>query len=77
MVRFGMTPAQAIEAATVNAANLLGVAGDVGTIEPGKRADLIAVDRDPLEDVTVLKRVSWVMKDGVERLRGQLEPDAA
>ena len=77
MVRFGMTPAQAIEAATVNAAELLGVAGDVGTIEAGKRADLIAVDGDPLEDVTVLKSVSWVMKDGVERLKGQLEADGA
>jgi imidazolonepropionase-like amidohydrolase len=77
MVRFGMTPAQAIEAATVNAADLLGVAGDVGTIEPGKRADLIAVDGDPLEDVTVLKSVSWVMKDGVERLKGRLEADGA
>jgi imidazolonepropionase-like amidohydrolase len=64
MVRHGMTPAQALEAATVNAADLLGLSAEVGTLEPGKRADLIAVDGDPLRDVTVLKRVPFVMKDG-------------
>ena len=61
-----LTPAAALQAATVNAADLLGLQADVGTIEPGKRADLIAVDGDPLSDVTVLKRVPFVMKDGVE-----------
>jgi len=66
MVKYGMTPAAALQAATVNAADLLGLQADVGTIEPGKRADLIAVDGDPLTDVTVLKRVPFVMKDGVE-----------
>ncbi|HET7203709.1 MAG TPA: amidohydrolase family protein [Steroidobacteraceae bacterium] len=65
MVRHGMGPAAAIQAATVNAAGLLGLA-DVGSLEPGKRADLIAVDGDPLVDVTVLKRVPFVMKDGRE-----------
>jgi imidazolonepropionase-like amidohydrolase len=65
MVKYGMTPAQALAAATVNAADLLGLAAEVGTLEPGKRADLIAVDGDPLGDVTVLKRVPFVMKDGV------------
>jgi imidazolonepropionase-like amidohydrolase len=65
MVKNGMTPAQALEAATVNAADLLGLSAEVGTLEPGKRADLIAVDGDPLADVTVLKRVPFVMKDGV------------
>jgi imidazolonepropionase-like amidohydrolase len=65
MVKYGMTPAQALAAATVNAADLLGVSAEVGTLEPGKRADLIAVDGDPLGDVTVLKRVPFVMKDGV------------
>jgi imidazolonepropionase-like amidohydrolase len=64
MVKHGMTPTQALEAATVNAADLLGLSDDVGTLEPGKRADLIAVDGDPLADVTVLKRVPFVMKDG-------------
>ena len=66
MVKHGMTPAAAIEAATVNAAGLLGVGADVGSLEPGKRADLIAVDGNPLDDVTVLKRVPFVMKDGRE-----------
>ncbi|MDH5175163.1 MAG: amidohydrolase family protein [Gammaproteobacteria bacterium] len=66
MVKHGMTPATALQAATVNAADLLGLQADVGSLEPGKRADLIAVDGDPLADVTVLKRVAFVMKDGVE-----------
>ncbi len=64
MVKHGMTPAAAIQAATVNAAELLGVAAEVGTLEPGKAADLIAVAADPLADVTVLKRVGFVMKEG-------------
>ena len=64
MVAHGMTPASAIQAATVNAADLLGLADQVGSLEPGKRADLIAVAGDPLSDVTVLKQVQFVMKDG-------------
>lgn len=64
MVQHGMTPATAIQAATVNAADLLGLRAEIGTLEPGKRADLIAVAGDPLRDVTVLKRVGFVMKDG-------------
>jgi len=64
MVKYGMTPAAAITAATVNAADLLGVSGETGTIEPGKSADVIAVTGDPLTDVTVLKRVAFVMARG-------------
>jgi imidazolonepropionase-like amidohydrolase len=64
MVRHGMTPASAIHAATLNAAELLGLASEVGSIEPGKSADLIAVEGDPLADVTVLKRVGFVMARG-------------
>jgi imidazolonepropionase-like amidohydrolase len=64
LVKHGMSPAEAIRAATVNAADLLGLADEVGAIEAGKRADLIAVSGDPLTDVTVLKRVNFVMKDG-------------
>jgi imidazolonepropionase-like amidohydrolase len=64
MVKHGMPPAEAIKAATVNAAELLGISADAGSIVPGKRADLIAVAGDPLADVTVLKQVSFVMKDG-------------
>jgi imidazolonepropionase-like amidohydrolase len=64
LVKHGMSPAAAIQAATVNAADLLGLAAEIGSLEPGKRADLIAVSGDPLADVTVLKRVSFVMKDG-------------
>lgn len=64
MVRWGLTPMQAIQAATVSAADLLGWADRVGAIEPGKYADLIAVSGDPLQDVTVLERVGFVMKGG-------------
>ena len=64
MVRFGMTPMQAIQAATANAAELLGWKDRVGTIEPGKYADLIAVAGDPLADIRALERVGFVMKGG-------------
>ncbi len=64
MVKFGMTAQQAIVAATLNAADLLGVADEVGSLAPGKQADLIAVRGNPLVDVTVLKGVRFVMKGG-------------
>ncbi|SNT13531.1 Pro-Hyp dipeptidase. Metallo peptidase. MEROPS family M38 [Sphingomonas laterariae] len=64
MVKHGMTPMTAIVAATTNAADLLGLKDQIGSIEPGKAADLIAVAGDPLADVTVLKRVGFVMKSG-------------
>jgi len=64
MVKLGLTPLQAIQAATVNAADLLGWAGKVGTLEPGAWADIVAVDGDPLKDVTMLERVRFVMKGG-------------
>ena len=65
MVKYGMTPAQAIRAATSNAADLIGRAKDVGTVEAGKYADLIAVTADPLADVRALENVGFVMKGGV------------
>jgi imidazolonepropionase-like amidohydrolase len=64
MVKYGMPPGEAIKAATVNAADLLGLGQEIGTIEAGKSADIIAVDGDPLSDVTVLKKVGFVMARG-------------
>ena len=63
-VKLGMTPLQAIQTATVNDADLLGWSDKVGTIEAGKFADVIAVDSDPLADVTTLQHVKFVMKGG-------------
>ncbi len=63
-VRLGMTPLQAIQTATVNDADLLGWSDRIGTLEPGKYADIIAVDGDPLKDVTLLQSVKFVMKGG-------------
>jgi imidazolonepropionase-like amidohydrolase len=70
MVQMGMSPLVAIQAATVNAADLLGWSDRVGTLEPGKFADLIAVDGDPLSDVRVLQNVRFVMKGG-DVIKGQ------
>jgi len=64
MVKYGMTPMQAIQAATSNAADLLGHANEVGSIKAGKYADLIAVNGDPLKDISLLERVEFVMKEG-------------
>jgi imidazolonepropionase-like amidohydrolase len=65
LVKAGMTPLEAIQAATVNAADHLQLSAVAGALTPGHAADLIAVDGDPLKDVTVLTKVRFVMKDGV------------
>lgn len=63
-VKFGQTPMQAIQSATSGAADLLGKPGEIGSISPGKKADLIAVKGDPLADIALLEKVQFVMKDG-------------
>jgi imidazolonepropionase-like amidohydrolase len=65
MVRYGMTPIQAIQSATVNAADLIGHSELFGSISAGKSADIIAVRGDPLADVSVLETVDFVMKKGL------------
>jgi imidazolonepropionase-like amidohydrolase len=64
MVNMGLTPLQAIQSATVNAADLLGWTGKVGTLEPGAWGDIVALAGDPLKDVSVLEKVKFVMKSG-------------
>ena len=65
MVKFGMTPAQALRSATAMAAELLGMKDSLGTIEGGKLADIVAVPGDPLADVSLMEKVDFVMKGGV------------
>ncbi len=64
MVEYGMKPIEAIQAATVNAADLVGWAGQAGVVAAGSYADLIAVNGDPLQDVKALEHVRFVMKGG-------------
>lgn len=64
MVRYGMTPMQAIQSATIRAAELLGKDSELGSIAPGRFADLVAVDGDPLGDIRILENVAHVMKGG-------------
>jgi imidazolonepropionase-like amidohydrolase len=65
MVKYGLTPMQAIQAATINAADLLGEKERLGSVTAGKFADIIAVEGNPLQDVTLLENIKFVMKDGV------------
>jgi imidazolonepropionase-like amidohydrolase len=64
MVKYGMTPMQAIQAATSNAADLLGHSKELGSIKAGKYADMIAVSGDPVKDISLLENVAFVMKGG-------------
>jgi imidazolonepropionase-like amidohydrolase len=65
MTRFGLSPMGAIQAATVNAADLIGIKEKTGSIKAGKKADIIAVLANPIDDITSLEQVSFVMKNGV------------
>ena len=64
MVKYGMTPVQSLQAATVGAADLLGQTANVGSIKAGKYADIIAVSGDPIADITIMEHVKFVMKGG-------------
>jgi len=71
MVQYGMTPIQAIQAATINAATALHHQNELGSIAPGRYGDIIAVRGDPLTDVSTLEHVDFVMKEGEVVKRGQ------
>jgi imidazolonepropionase-like amidohydrolase len=64
MIKYGMTPIQAVRSATTTAAEMLGMQNDVGSIAAGKYADLVAVKGDPLADITLLQKIDFVMKGG-------------
>jgi imidazolonepropionase-like amidohydrolase len=65
MVEHGFTPTQALVAATSSAADLMGLADELGRLEPGKRADIVVVDGDALEFSTLKERIEQVWKDGL------------
>ena len=76
LVRGGMTPLQALQAATMNGAALLNWSDSIGTIEPGKFADIIAIDGDPIQNINAIEKVVFVMKDGVT-FKNDLAPKPA
>jgi imidazolonepropionase-like amidohydrolase len=76
LVRGGMTPLQALQAATMNGAALLNWSDRIGTIEPGKFADIIAIDGDPIQNINTIEKVVFVMKDGVT-FKNDLAPKTA
>jgi imidazolonepropionase-like amidohydrolase len=63
-VEAGLTPLEALRAATAVSADVMGLAGDAGTIEPGKRADLVVLDADPLADIHNIRTGRWVVAAG-------------
>jgi imidazolonepropionase-like amidohydrolase len=65
MVKYGLTPMQAIQTATINAADLLGWKGKIGSLTKGKLADIIAVEGNPLDNISILEQVQFVMKGGL------------
>ena len=65
MVKYGMTPLAALQAGTINGAELLGWQGEIGAVKAGYLADIVAVEGNPLEDIGALQKVTFVMKSGV------------
>jgi imidazolonepropionase-like amidohydrolase len=76
LVRGGMTTLQALQSATMNGAALLNWSDRIGTIEPGKFADIIAIDGDPIQNINAIEKVVFVMKDGVT-FKNDLAPKPA
>jgi len=74
LVRGGMTPLQVLQAATMNGAELIGMSKDIGSVEPGKYADIIAVQGDPLKNINAMEQVGFVMKGGAV-IKGSPRPN--
>lgn len=73
MVKYGMTEMDAIRSATVMTAELFGISDEAGTLEPGKLADLIAVNGNPLSEISTLRNIDFVMKSGqVAKRNGEM-----
>ena len=64
LARIGLSPMQAIEVATVNSAEAIGLRSEIGSLEAGKRADIIATERSPLEEIGQLLKIAFIMRDG-------------
>jgi imidazolonepropionase-like amidohydrolase len=77
MVDLGLTPTQALQSGTVNAAELMGWSDRIGAIRDGMVADMVAVKGDPLSDIRLLQHVQFVMKDGVVYKNEISGPDSA
>ena len=69
MVKYGMTPLAVLQADLLNGAKLLGWGGQIGQLKPGYYADIVAVPGSPLDDITAVERVAFVMKSGVVEKR--------
>jgi imidazolonepropionase-like amidohydrolase len=65
MVKYGMTPLAALQADMINGAKLLGWRGEIGALKPGYFADIVAVPGNPLQDISVVQKVDFVMKGGI------------
>jgi imidazolonepropionase-like amidohydrolase len=75
MVEAGMPPLEAIRAATLNGATVMGLERELGTLEVGKLADIVAVPGDPSKEISVMSKMQFVMRDGVTYMQPNMQPN--